>query len=117
VESDGCIALPIIHFDNDSSEIFTSEIQHVETVVRLMQYNPALKIGITGHASADGATSEYNLSLSERRAKQVGAALNLRGINSSRISEISYKGDKEQICSNATEEMKRCNRRVEFIKS
>ena len=115
VESDGCIELPIVHFDNDSSRINTNELQLIETVVTLMKRNPGLKIGLAGHASNDGAPSAYNQRLSQKRANNVADAIALRGIERSRLS-VDYKGDSVQKCSNSTERTERCNRRVEFTK-
>ena len=117
VESDGCIALPIVHFDNDSIIIATEELQHVETVVTLMKRNPSLKVSLKGYASkTTGTPSEYNKKLSKNRASNVKQALILAGISANRLSD-EYFGDVGQVCSNDSERNQRCNRRVEFYKT
>lgn len=75
--------------------------------------NPTIKIEISGHTDSD-ASDEYNLSLSERRAKVVVMELVNRGIEQSRMTWKGY-GERRPIDTNATPEGKQNNRRTEFM--
>ena len=77
----------------------------------LAQY-PKTYIDVLGHTDSDGADA-YNQTLSERRARSVADYLIGRGVQSARIGTRGY-GETQPIASNATEEGKAANRRVEI---
>ena len=72
----------------------------------------ALAIEIGGHTDNIGDPS-YNLSLSERRAEAVVAALTARGVAAERMSARGY-GDSTPIADNTTAEGRAANRRISF---
>jgi OOP family OmpA-OmpF porin len=77
-----------------------------------LRANSAAKIGLDGHASAEG-TEAYNVNLSRDRANSVKTYLVNSGVDANRISVKAY-GESRPIASNATEEGRVLNRRVEI---
>ncbi|MET0248973.1 MAG: OmpA family protein [Sphingobium sp.] len=77
----------------------------------LAQY-PKTYIDVFGHTDSDGADA-YNQTLSERRAASVADYLVARGVQSARIATRGF-GETQPIASNATEQGKASNRRVEI---
>lgn len=67
---------------------------------------------VTGYTDSVGSDA-YNLKLGERRAQAVEKCLVERGIAASRI-KVRSKGKADPIASNATEEGRQQNRRVEI---
>ena len=74
--------------------------------------NPETHIQITGHTDNTGR-ADYNLTLSERRAKSVYDYLCEQGVSSSRMV-YSGQGIYEPITNNNTAEGRALNRRVEI---
>ena len=72
-----------------------------------------MKISIQGHTNALG-TDDYNLNLSQSRAKVVFDFLTEKGIDEKRLSYEGF-GELKPIENNDTEIGKRKNRRVEFL--
>jgi OOP family OmpA-OmpF porin len=81
-------------------------------VADLIKSNPDVKVDIQGHTDSIGS-EEYNLALSERRAKAVAAFLMDQGVNADQL-ETSAFGFSQPIADNDTEEGRAMNRRVAF---
>lgn len=77
----------------------------------LAQY-PKTYIDVYGHTDSDGSDA-YNQTLSERRAQSVVNYLTNHGVQSARMAARGF-GETQPIASNATEEGKAANRRVEI---
>ena len=77
-----------------------------------MLKKPHIKLWITAHTCTIG-TAEYNLKLSERRAKSVKAYLAKQGVPPPAMRHQGL-GFNEPIADNGTEEGREKNRRVEF---
>ena len=77
-----------------------------------MRDNPGLKVEIAGHTDDFGSV-QYNQSLSEKRARAVQEYLVAQGIRSDRLLPVG-RGETMPIASNATEEGRAKNRRVEL---
>lgn len=77
----------------------------------LAQY-PKTYIDVYGHTDSDGSDA-YNQALSERRAQSVAGYLTSHGVQSARIATRGF-GETQPIATNATEEGKAANRRVEI---
>lgn len=71
------------------------------------------RISVEGHTDADGSPA-LNEALSLARAKAVAEALRSRGVAEERLSTAGYSFNRP-VASNATDEGKRLNRRVELI--
>jgi OmpA-OmpF porin, OOP family len=104
-----------IYFNTDKADIKPESFAIIKLVADYLKENPEVKIQIIGHTDAQGEDN-YNLQLSERRAKAVIQALVQQfGIDESRMSAIG-KGETEPVDDNATEKGRANNRRVEFVK-
>ena len=101
-----------IRFEFDSYEIRTEDAQVLDQNADLMKANPGWLILIEGHADQRG-TVDYNLALSERRARASMNYLVSRGVRANRISVLSY-GKERPMCKDATEDCWSQNRRAHF---
>ena len=109
----GCWALRATAlFDTNSSYIMGSATTLLDEVVTILQENPEMKLEIQGHADNTG-TPEYNLWLSERRARRVMDYLVSKGIDPDRLTAKGY-GSTQPVVSNDTAEGRARNRRVEL---
>ena len=84
----------------------------LDQVSEVMKSNPEIKVVIEGHTDSRGA-ADYNLRLSDDRARSVRAALIERGVAEDRMEAIGY-GESKPIASNQTRSGRALNRRVEF---
>lgn len=78
-----------IFFDTDSSELNARATSVLNELAVWMTNNSAQTIRVEGHADERG-TREYNLALGDRRANAVVNYLIGQGIDSSRLSTISF---------------------------
>ena len=76
-------------FGYDSSELDDEDRSILDNQGKFLNQNPSLKVTIEGHCDERG-TREYNLALGEKRASAVKDYLISVGINSDRISVVSY---------------------------
>lgn len=112
IEPDATITLNNIFFDFDQSTLKPESFPELNRIVTLMGERGTLEVEISGHADATGP-AEYNMTLSERRAKSVVRYLTQKGVAENRIT-VSFFGETKPIQSNETKEGRRKNRRVEF---
>ena len=101
-----------IYFELDQYSINPAEKNKLNNIKNLLDSNSNLNINIVGHASSDGP-SDYNMSLSERRANTVKMTLINLGIDSNRLN-VSFSGEDKPASSNSSKEGKSKNRRVEI---
>jgi outer membrane protein OmpA-like peptidoglycan-associated protein len=104
--------LPKIQFEFDKDEITPESYPTLNLVAELLLRNPRLKIFCLAHTDSVG-TAEYNLDLSQRRAKAVKGYLVKRGVYppSIRFKGLGYS---MPLADNSTDEGRAKNRRVEF---
>ena len=102
-----------IRFEFDSYVIRAEDAQLLDQNADLMKANPSWLVLIEGHADQRG-TPDYNLALSERRARASMNYLVSRGVRANRISVMSY-GEQRPICSEASEDCWSQNRRAHFL--
>lgn len=102
----------LVHFDYDSA-VVTHDREVLAKVAELMKAQSALNVTVTGHCDERGST-EYNLSLGERRALSVRAYLTGLGIDGARLSTQSF-GEEQPAMPGHDEGSWRENRRAEFI--
>lgn len=101
-----------VTFDTDSTMIKPAFRDTLDRVAQsLMQYPDSL-IDVYGFTDSTGS-SPYNQTLSESRARAVADYLASRGINRDRVRSQGY-GESQPVASNATEEGRSANRRVEI---
>ena len=83
-------------FGYDSSELDDDDRSVLDNQAKFLNQNPSLKITIEGHCDERG-TREYNLALGEKRASAVKDYLISVGINSERVSVVSYGKERPQV--------------------
>lgn len=101
-----------IYFDYDQAEIKPEFTTYLSQMARVVNGHSDLRIRITGHTDADGS-DEYNVGLSQRRAKAIQDFFLQRGLESFKLV-IDFKGEKMPVDNNNTPEGKQRNRRVDF---
>ncbi|WP_109799091.1 MULTISPECIES: OmpA family protein [Novosphingobium] len=101
-----------VTFDVDSSAIRPSFRDVLDRIAQSLVQYPNSLIDVYGHTDSTGSDA-YNQALSERRARAVADYLISRGVGYSRIRSQGF-GETQPIASNATEEGRSANRRVEI---
>jgi outer membrane protein OmpA-like peptidoglycan-associated protein len=112
IKAGGKIILKNIFFDLESFKLKEESKIELDKLYILLKNNENIKIEISGHTDNTGQ-KDYNLKLSENRAKTVAGYLIEKGISKIRIVWKGY-GDSVPIESNTTEEGRSANRRTEF---
>ncbi|MCZ6479081.1 MAG: peptidoglycan-associated lipoprotein Pal [Candidatus Methylomirabilales bacterium] len=110
---EGPVTIQDVFFDYDKSVIRPDAREALDEDLRVLNENPGLRVVIEGHCDERG-TNEYNLALGERRAKAVRGYLMAGGVDSDRISTISY-GEERPFCLGHDETAWQCNRRGHFV--
>ena len=99
-------------FDFDSYDIKPGAYPILDEALIVYEKNPGIKVEVQGYTDSIGS-EEYNLGLSERRAKAVESYLEGRGVDPDAISAKGY-GEANPVAPNDTKEGRAKNRRVEF---
>lgn len=110
----GRVSLYGIFFDTDRAEIKAESKPALAEIAKLLQQEPNLALHVVGHTDNAGGF-EHDLDLSRRRAEAVKAALsNQYGIAAGRLTPngVAYLAP---VASNATDEGRAKNRRVELV--
>jgi peptidoglycan-associated lipoprotein len=105
--------LSSVNFDYDSSTLSTDSRQKLAANADWIKANPKSTVQVEGHCDSRGSV-EYNLALGERRAKAVKAYLVSLGIDSKRLTVISY-GEEKPLVTGDTEDAYAKNRRANFV--
>lgn len=101
-----------LYFDYDKDIIKEEYKNYLIKMTEIVLSHSDLRIKVTGHTDGDGSDA-YNIELSKRRAKAIVNFFIERGLSEDRI-EIDFKGKREPVAPNNTEEGKQKNRRVDF---
>src|SRR5690554_4202393 len=104
-----------VTFDFDSSELTVQARNALNDVANILTQYTDTRVNIVGHTDSTGSVS-YNQQLSERRAEAVGNYLAQSGVMSNRLY-MTGSGPHQPVASNATEEGRAQNRRVEITLS
>ena len=102
-----------VTFAGDQGDVQLSFYAVLNSVALVLDEYTKTLIDVNGH-SDDTGTLEYNLDLSNRRAKSVATYLTSRGIERGRIYTQGY-GPHSPMAENSTAEGRRTNRRVELV--
>jgi outer membrane protein OmpA-like peptidoglycan-associated protein len=105
----GHIALYGIYFDTDKAVVKPESAPTLAEIAKMLAAQPELHVFIVGHTDNQG-TYDYNMDLLKRRAAAVAAAL-----AKSRGCRQRASGLLAPVASNATEEGRAQNRRVELV--
>jgi OmpA-OmpF porin, OOP family len=111
IETGITLALPNMLFVQSKPELLEISFAALDSVGNVMVENPTLEIRLSGHTDGIG-DPKLNQQLSEDRVAAVKQYLVELGIDPKRI-EIEAFGGRKPIASNAREETRRLNRRVE----
>jgi outer membrane protein OmpA-like peptidoglycan-associated protein len=106
------IVLRNVFFDFDKATLKPESSTELDRLVKILLDNPTIKIELSGHTDSKGS-DEYNLKLSESRAKACVDYLVAKGIKADRLTYHGY-GETKPIDTNDTEEGRANNRRTEF---
>jgi outer membrane protein OmpA-like peptidoglycan-associated protein len=102
-----------IFFDTDKFDLKPESKEELAIVVDLMKSNAGMVIEISGHTDNQGA-ADYNLKLSESRAKSVVNYLVAAGVPAARLKFKGY-GSSKPTASNDTVADRALNRRIEMV--
>src|SRR5690606_13280630 len=105
------------YYDLNSASIRPDAARVLDTLVKVMKDNPYLQVELGSHTDSR-ASNEYNIKLSEQRAKSVIAYLEKQGVEPYRIT-YKYYGESQLIApcpdgADCGEEQHQLNRRTEF---
>ncbi|MET3442899.1 outer membrane protein OmpA-like peptidoglycan-associated protein [Variovorax paradoxus] len=118
-QPDGSLKVNIpsqVTFDTDSATIKPSFRSVLDGVAQTISQEPSVNAQVIGHTDSTG-NADHNMALSQRRAQSVEAYLGDRGIARTRLT-ADGRGQTQPVASNATEEGRTQNRRVEiYLKS
>ena len=101
-----------VTFDTDSTMIKPAFRDTLDRVAQSLVQYPNSLIDVYGHTDSTGGTA-YNQTLSENRARAVADYLSSRGVGPARGRSQGF-GESQPVASNATEEGRSANRRVEI---
>ena len=101
-----------VTFDTDSTMIKPAFRDTLDRVAQSLVQYPNSLIDVYGHTDSTGGTA-YNQTLSENRARAVADYLSSRGVAPARGRSPGV-GECQPVASNATEEGRSANRRVEI---
>jgi len=104
--------LKTVYFDYDKFELRPDAVATIEGNLAWLRSNPDKRILIEGHCDERGS-EEYNLSLGDKRAKEVMRYLVKAGIAAARLHTISY-GEEFPVDPRHNEEAWAKNRRAVF---
>jgi OOP family OmpA-OmpF porin len=107
------VSLADILFDFDKATLRRDVEFNLVKIATILNQFPEMKIVIEGHTDSVG-TEEYNLGLSQRRAKAVFEFLISQGVAEERMSWEGY-GESRPVADNDTEEGRQRNRRVDLV--
>lgn len=111
------IVIKNIYYDFDKATIRTDAAKELDKLVKVLKNNPKIDIEMGSHTDSRGS-DDYNLDLSDRRAKSAVEYLIQQGIDAARLT---YKGYGETMHVNKCKNAVKCseidhqaNRRTEF---
>ena len=103
-----------LFFNQSKFDILPASFPELNRIIELMQEYPSMEVIIEGHTDGSDDNLMLNVKLSQDRAIEVKKYLIAKGqIDTKRIQTKGW-GQSKQIASNATEETRKKNRRVEF---
>lgn len=113
IDAKQVVVLNNIFFDTDKFDLKSESREELAIVVDLMKTNAGMVIEISGHTDNQGA-ADYNVKLSESRAKSVVNYLVAAGVPAARLKFKGY-GASQPAVPNDTEANRALNRRIEMV--
>ncbi len=103
-----------LFFNQSKFDILPASYPELNRIIELMKEYPSMQVIIEGHTDGSDDNMMLNVKLSQDRANEVKKYLVEKGqIEAKRIQTKGW-GQSKPIASNATEETRKKNRRVEF---
>jgi peptidoglycan-associated lipoprotein len=102
-----------VYYDFDEYDLRPEARDRLAQNAEFMREHAEFIFAIEGHCDERG-TNEYNLALGDRRASSARNYLSSLGIDSSRMSTISY-GEERPQCAEGSESCWQLNRRAHFV--
>lgn len=106
------VLLDNVMFRQSTAVLVEESSASLDKVVQMLMDNPGMEIMLTGHTDNQGS-SRANIKLSQERVEAVKSFMVSRGIDPARIQGKGMGGTRP-VASNASEETRKLNRRVEF---
>ena len=113
IEVGKSVILRNIFFDFDAYTLKKESYMELDRVVLFLQQNPNVRIRLDGHTDIRGS-HEYNITLSDNRAKAAYNYLVSKGVPRNRLEYKGY-GKTVPIADNDTDEGRALNRRTEIV--
>ncbi|MDP6709011.1 MAG: DUF4892 domain-containing protein [Alphaproteobacteria bacterium] len=114
ISESGRVALYGIYFDTDKATIKSESRPTLQEIAQFLKSQPKLKVIVVGHTDNQGAL-DYNMALSQRRARSVVQALEGEfGLSPGRLGSAGV-GFLAPVATNSSEAGRSLNRRVELI--
>ena len=105
--------LATVHFAYDRYSLTPEAKEILNENVKFIKEKKNLSFQLEGHCDSRGST-EYNLTLGEKRANTIKSYLIGLGVMKSRLSVLSY-GEEKPVRTGDTEADHAANRRVNFV--
>ena len=106
------LALRRVHFAFDEDTLSEAAKQALSEAAEKLSKLPDVALYVDGHTD-DRGTTEYNMSLGERRAQTVVSYLERLGVEQERLNVVSF-GEETPMASGTSDLAHAKNRRVEF---
>lgn len=113
LKDEGKVALYGVLFDTGKTEVLPDSKAQLDQMAAVLKAQPTLKVFVVGHTDNVGAL-DANLALSQGRAQAVVTALTQRGIAAARLQARGV-ANLAPVASNASEDGRAKNRRVEMV--
>jgi len=107
------VTLGDVLFDTGQSTLKPGAMSAINRLATFLSQNPNTKVLVEGHTDSVGS-DDYNIGLSERRARAVATELESRGIPDSQIQTLG-RGKDMPVATNDTPAGRQQNRRVEIV--
>ncbi len=104
-----------VYFAFDDYSVNTESQDKLNKLASFLKASAGKMVQIEGHCDERGSV-EYNLALGERRAQSVKRYLEQLGVDSKRLTTVSY-GEEKPVETGHSEEVWSKNRRAEFVVS
>lgn len=107
------LTLGDVVFETGKADLAPGAYRTIDKLTEFLHANPGRRVAVEGHTDSRG-NDAYNLSLSQRRADAVAAAIISRGISTDRITARGL-GEAVPVANNETAAGRQLNRRVEIV--
>ena len=112
LKKDVVLQLNDITFETAKADLKPESFEEIDRLVKMLEDSPTIKCEISAHTD-DVGNDDYNLKLSEKRAKSVVDYMVIKGIKPERMIAKGY-GETQPLVANDSDENKAKNRRVQF---